>query len=96
MFLLAAGARAAITSPELAIIGGVWALTMALLVLGRGIAGGRSNYRVVALATASDPVIRLALAIPVLLVLTTTQSLAWTLAIAPLPFVGLVVVARPA
>ena len=87
-FLLAAGDRAAITSPELALIGGVWALTMGLLVLGRGIAGGRSNYRIVAVATASDPVIRLGLAIPALLVLATTQSLAWTLAIAPLPFVA--------
>lgn len=88
VFLLAAGDRAAITSPELAIIGGAWALTMALLVMGRGIAGGRSNYRTVAIATASDPVVRLALAVPVLVILTTTQSLAWTLAIAPLPFVA--------
>lgn len=87
-FLLAAGDRAAITSPELAVVGGVWALTMALLVMGRGIAGGRSNYRVVAIATASDPVVRLSLAIPAVVVLTTTQSLAWTLAIAPLPFVA--------
>lgn len=87
-FLLAAGSRAAITSPELAVAGGAWALTMALLVMGRGVAGGRSNYRVVAIATASDPIIRLALAIPALVILATTQSLAWTPAIAPLPFVA--------
>lgn len=86
--LLLAGGRASIDTTELAVTGGVWALTMGLLVLGRGIAGGRTDYRVVGVATASDPVTRLVLAIPVLVVLGTTQGLAWTLAVAPLPFVA--------
>ena len=72
---------------DLALVGGVWVITAAALSVVRGICGGRGEYRLSGVATASDWLLRIAVVVPVLVFFASTRNLAWTLPIGPIPFV---------
>lgn len=84
--LLALADRALLGLGDLALAGGAWVITTAALAMVRGIYGGRAEYRVAGIATGSDGLVRFLIALPVLLVLGTTGSLAWILPLGPIPF----------
>lgn len=68
---------------ELAAVAGLIVLAYGLVVLARGEAAGREVFRSYAIITGAESMLRLAVAAPVALLVSTTRALAWTLPIGP-------------
>lgn len=86
LMLLGLSDRVLLGSWDLAFVGGLWVMSTGALAVARGIAGGRAAYRVAGIATGSDSLARLMLAVPVLAAFGTTRSLAWVMPLGPLAF----------
>lgn len=68
---------------DLAAVAGLVVLAYGVVVLARGEAAGREAFRPYATITGAESVLRLVIAAPVALLVSTTRALAWTLPIGP-------------
>jgi hypothetical protein len=68
---------------DLAVVAGLIVVAYGVVVLARGEAAGHEQFRPYAIITGAESVLRLAIAVPVALLVSTTRALAWILPIGP-------------